>query len=103
MFTLSGTPITSVERIPSHTAVRRVERDQSADDFSQRQQERPEDEPADEQAKDGAMPQDVVEVSSEYHPVNLPTHAVHVVKSVSYPAETAPPSRASERHIDITG
>lgn len=96
MSILPGMLIPMVERVTPQTGVRRVERDQNADDFHRRHHKEDDDNGQDEDES----PHDVVEVSGDYHPSELPASASRSLMSSTSAVIASP---ALERHIDITG
>ncbi|HZP80291.1 MAG TPA: hypothetical protein VFB21_01515 [Chthonomonadaceae bacterium] len=104
---------TIVERISGPDAIRRVERDESAQNFGQRHRDRNSGgkRPPQQEAEDES-PQDVVEVSADYHPAHLPPPLVPPASPSLLPArrarasnakgaDAAPSPAPTERHIDI--
>jgi hypothetical protein len=96
MSLLPGIPIPLVERISPQTGVRRVERDQNAENFHRRHHQEDDTNGQDEEES----PHDVVEVSGDYHPSELPVSDSCSPMPLTLAVSS---SSALERHIDITG
>lgn len=106
---------TITERISGPDAIRRVERDESAQNFGQRNRDKNSGgKPSSQPDAEDESPHDVVEVSADYHPSHLPPPSplVSPASPALLPARRArasnatgakdtPPPTPTERHIDI--
>jgi hypothetical protein len=98
----SGDLRSNIERISNLDSVRRIERDQSAQDFGQKERDanrnrgNPHHAPISDEE-----PHDVVDVSSAYHASDTENDTGETAPTVKPSSVPVPPTPAPDHHLDI--